>query len=152
MKYWGDLVMPDKNADRYSDIIELPHHVSKKHKPMPRENRAAQFSPFAALTGYDAEIKETSRLTDEKAELNDDMVNDINKKLQLIKDNIDQRPEITVEYFAADEKKVGGAYVVLNGAVRRIDEYNRTIVFENGNKIPIDDLYKIDYPALSKGI
>lgn len=143
MKYWSDLVMPDKNADRYADIIELPHHISKKHKPMPRENRAAQFSPFAALTGYDAEIKETSRFTDKKIELDDDKVNNINAKLQYIKDNLNKNPEISVEYFVPDEKKDGGKYVVFSGAVRIIDDYKRSIVFKDGTRIDIDDIFII---------
>jgi len=109
--------MHDNNEkdSRYADIINLPHHTSSKHPRMSRENRASQFSPFAALTGYDSEIKETARLTDEKIELDEDRIYDINAKLQYIKDNIDVKPEITVEYFISDEKKSGGAYVTLKG-------------------------------------
>ena len=110
---------------------------------MSRENRASQFSPFAALTGYDSEIKETARLTDEKIELDEDRIYDINAKLQYKKDNIDVKPEITVEYFISDEKKSGGAYVTLNDRVRIIDEYERTIVFVSGKRINIDDIYGI---------
>ena len=106
-------------------------------------SRAAQFSPFAALTGYDAEIKETARLTDEKVELDEDSVNDSNAKLRYIKDNIDENPEITVEYFVLDEKKSGGAYLTLSDRVRIIDEYERAIVFISGKRVIIDDIYKI---------
>ena len=105
--------------------------------------RAAQFSPFAALTDYDAEIKETARLTDEKVELDEDSVNDINAKLHYIKDNIDENPEITVEYFVPDEKKAGGAYLTLNDRVRIIDEYEREVVFISGKRVIIDDIYKM---------
>lgn len=137
--------MHDNNEkdSRYTDIIDLPHHTSNKHPRMSAIARAAQFSPFAALTDYDAEIKETARLTDEKVELDEDSVNDINAKLHYIKDNIDENPEITVEYFVPDEKKAGGAYVTLNDRVRIIDEYERTIVFVSGKRINIDDIYGI---------
>lgn len=137
--------MHDNNEkdSRYADIINLPHHTSSKHPRMSRENRASQFSPFAALTGYDSEIKETARLTDEKIELDEDRIYDINAKLQYIKDNIDVKPEITVDYFISDEKKSGGAYVTLNDRVRIIDEYERTIVFVSGKRINIDDIYGI---------
>lgn len=133
----------NENDDRYGDIINLPHHVSKTRKPMSRQSRAAQFSPFAALTGYDAAIDETARLTDEKIELDEDMVNDINAKLQYIKDNIDECPEITVEYFVPDEKKSGGAYVTVTDEVRIIDEYERSLVFVSGKRIFIDNIYRI---------
>lgn len=137
------MVTNDKNIERYADIIDLPHHTSSKHPRMSAIARAAQFSPFAALTGYDAEIKETERLTDEKIELDEDSVNDINAKLQYIKDNIDDNPEITVEYFVPDEKKSGGAYLTLNDRVRIIDEYERAIVFVSGKRVMIDDIYGI---------
>lgn len=129
--------------NNYDDIINLPHHTSSKHPRMSRENRAAQFSPFAALTGYDAEIKETARLTDEKIELDEDRVNEINARLQYIKDNIEENPEITAEYFVPDEKKSGGSYVTLKDSIRIIDGYERTIVFVSGKRIKIDDIYKI---------
>ena len=137
--------MQSKNEkdSRYPDIIDLPHHPSNKHPRMSAIARAAQFSPFAALTDYDAEIKETARLTDEKVELDEDSVNDINAKLHYIKDNIDENPEITVEYFVPDEKKAGGAYLTLNDRVRIIDEYEREVVFISGKRVIIDDIYKI---------
>lgn len=138
------MVTNDKNIERYADIIDLPHHTSDKHPRMSAIARAAQFSPFAALTGYDAEIKETARLTDEKIELDEDSVNDINAKLQYIKDNIDDNPEITLEYFVPDEKKSGGAYLTLNDRVRIIDEYERSIVFVSGKRVMIDDIYRIN--------
>lgn len=130
--------------NRYADIIDLPHHTSSKHPRMSAIARAAQFSPFAALTGYDAEIKETARLTDEKIELDEDSVNDINAKLQYIKDNIDDNPEIMLEYFVPDEKKSGGAYLTLNDRVRIIDEYERSIVFVSEKRVMIDDIYRIN--------
>lgn len=134
----------DENNDRYKDIINLPHYTSRKRPRMSREKRAAQFSPFAALTGYDAEIKEATRLTEEKLELDEDRVNDINSKLQYIKDHISENPEISVEYFIPDEKKSGGAYVTVSGLVRIIDEYERSVVFSDGRRIAIDDMYEIE--------
>lgn len=133
----------NEKDSRYTDIIDLPHHTSNTHPRMSAIARAAQFSPFAALTDYDAEIKETARLTDEKVELDEDSVNDINAKLHYIKDNIDENPEITVEYFVPDEKKAGGAYLTLNDRVRIIDEYEREVVFISGKRVIIDDIYKI---------
>lgn len=128
----------------YDDIIDLPHHTSTKHQRMSRDSRAAQFSPFAALTGYDAEIHEAARLTDEKLILDDDRINDINNKLQYIKDNISDDPEVLIEYFVPDSKKSGGKYVRYVGKVRIIDEYERSVVFYDGNRIIIDDIYSIE--------
>lgn len=133
----------NEKDNRYADIIDLPHHTSSKRPRMSAIVRAAQFSPFAALTGYDAEIKETARQTDEKIELDEDSVNDINAKLQYINDNIDDNPEITVEYFVPDDKKSGGAYLTLNDRVRIIDKYERSIVFVSGKRVMIDDIYGI---------
>lgn len=129
---------------KYDDIIGLPHHTSEKHPRMSRENRAAQFSPFAALTGYNAEINETARLTDEKLELSEDRINDINAKLQIIMDNIDECPEVTIEYFVPDKKKSGGAYIKKSGNIRRIDEHERILIMKDGRTIPIDDIYNLN--------
>lgn len=128
----------------YDDIINLPHPVSKKHPRMSDIARAAQFSPFAALTGYDSAVGETARLTDEKIELDEDMINDINAKLWLIKDNIAERPEITIKYFVQDERKSGGAYVVAKGNVKQIDDYERVVILTDNTKISIDNIYTIE--------
>ncbi len=132
------------NMKKYENIIDLPHHTSDKRPRMSRENRAAQFSPFAALTGYNAEINETARLTDEKLELSEDRINDINTKLQIIMDNIDEYPEVTVEYFVPDEKKSGGSYIKIIGNIRRIDEHERILIMKDNHTVPIDDIYSID--------
>ena len=95
---------------KYDDIINLPHPEPKKHPRMSMENRAAQFSPFAALTGHNEAIKETERLTDSKVELDQDAIEEINRKLMWIKDNIQSSPQATVTYFVPDSKKVGGKY------------------------------------------
>lgn len=132
------------NMKKYENIIDLPHHTSDKRPRMSRENRAVQFSPFAALTGYNAEINETARLTDEKLELSEDRINDINTKLQIIMDNIDEYPEVTVEYFVPDEKKSGGSYIKIIGNIRRIDEHERILIMKDNHTVPIGDIYSID--------
>lgn len=125
---------------KYESIKYLPHHVSQTHPQMSMLNRAAQFSPFAALTGYDAAVQETARLTDCKMELAEDDLNALNAKLQLLKDIISEQPEISVFYFEADERKAGGAYLTCDGTVKRIDEFERCLIMSSGQKIPIDDV------------
>ena len=107
----------------YEDIINLPHHVSKTRPQMSMLDRAAQFSPFAALTGYDAAIKETGRLTDEKIELDEDTKAALDMKQAYLIEMIDEQPEITIIYFLPDARKVGGAYVTVTGNLKRFDEY-----------------------------
>ena len=124
----------------YDDIIHLPHHVSSAHPPMSVINRAAQFSPFAALTGYDAAIAETARLTDDRIELGENAIDDLDLKLLILTENIQSHPEITVSYFQPDNKKAGGAYVAETGVIKKIDDYERIIVLTNGKRIPIADV------------
>ena len=125
----------------YADIINLPRPTSTKHPPMPMLNRAAQFSPFAALTGYDAAVNETARLTDEKIELDEYAKSMLSDKLQILAEHIDDLPEVT---FEPDKKKSGGAYVCVTGIVKEIDEYERIVVLEDGTKIPIHQIYEIE--------
>ena len=127
----------------YEDIINLPHHVSATRPQMPMMDRAAQFSPFAALTGYDAAIKETARLTDQKIELDDYEKEEINDKIQLIAEHLGEDFEIVITYFQPDGKKAGGAYVDALGVVKKIGEYERMIVFREGRKVSIDDILEI---------
>ena len=128
----------------YDDIINLPHHVSATHPPMTAGDRAAQFSPFAALTGYDAAIKETARLTDKKLELDESMKDVLSRRLQIIADWMKKRPEISITYFQPDMKKSGGAYVTAIGTVKKIDEYERIVIMTDGTAIPIDEIISID--------
>jgi uncharacterized protein (UPF0248 family) len=107
-------------------------------------DRAAQFSPFAALTGYDAAIKETARLTDWRIELDESMQDALNDKLQIIADRLKEHPEIAVSYFQPDAKKSGGAYVTAAGPVKKIDDYERVVVMTDGTAIPIDEIISID--------
>lgn len=131
--------MPD-----YDDIINLPHHVSTKRPQMSMLDRAAQFSPFAALTGYDAAIKETGRLTDEKIEMDEESLNMLNMKFQLLVDALDENQEVSFTYFNPDETKAGGAYVTAMGSVKKVDDYERLITMNDGTKIPMDDVYSIE--------
>lgn len=128
----------------YDDIIHLPHHVSGKHPHMSLTDRAAQFSPFAALTGHNAAIKETARLTDERVELDESMKDVLSNKLQIIAERIIEKPEIVITYFQPDEKKNGGAYVTAVGTVKKIDEYERIVVMTNRQEIPINDIIGIE--------
>ena len=130
--------------DRYDDIIHLPHHVSKTRPQMSMMDRAAQFSPFAALTGYDAAIKETGRLTDEKIELGEETKAVLDRKQRYLSDMISVQPEITVTYFLPDEKKSGGTYLAVTGKLKRIDEYERMMILTDGKKIPLDDIMDIE--------
>ena len=128
----------------YADIMNLSHPISPKHPPMSMLNRAAQFSPFAALTGYDAAVKETARLTDKKIALDEYAKSMLNEKLQMIAEHIDDLPEVTFIYFVPDKKKSGGAYVSVTGTVKEIDEFERIVVLGDGTKIPILEIYEIE--------
>lgn len=128
----------------YDDIINLPHHVSTTHPHMTAIDRAAQFSPFAALTGYDSAIKETARLTDERIGLDEYVKDDLSEKLQIIADRIKEHPEIAITYFQPDVKKKGGAYVTVVSSAKKIDEYERVVVMTDGTAIPIDEMISID--------
>lgn len=128
----------------YDDIINLPHHVSATRPHMSAIDRAAQFSPFAALTGYGDAIKETARLTEERVELDEYMKDVLSVRLQIIADQLKEHPEIAITYFQPDEKKSGGAYVTVIGRVKKIDEYERVVVMIDGTRVPIDEIASID--------
>jgi hypothetical protein len=128
----------------YDDIINLPHHVSATRPHMTAIDRAAQFSPFAALTGYDAVIKETARLTDERIKLDEYMKDTLSDRLQIIADRIKEHPEIAITYFQPDTKKDGGVYVSSVSTVKKIDNYERVVVMTDGTVIPIDEIISID--------
>ena len=130
--------------DLYEDIINRPHHVSKARPQMSELVRAAQFAPFAALTGYDAAIKETGRLTDERIELDVEALSALDMKYQLLMEAHDDAPEVTITYFQPDERKAGGKYVSAVGAVKKIDDFERRITMRDGTRIPTDDVLSID--------
>ena len=129
---------------KYDKIMGLPHHVSKTRPQMPMSDRAAQFAPFAALTGYDAAIKETGRLTDERIELDVEALSALDMKYQLLMEALDEAPEVTITYFQPDERKAGGKYVSAVGAVKKIDDFERRITMRDGTRIPTDDVLSID--------
>ncbi|CAK7024104.1 MAG: hypothetical protein EUB_02259 [Eubacterium sp.] len=128
----------------YDDIINHPHHVSKTRSQMSELDRAAQFSPFAALTGYDAAIKETGRLTGDKLNLDDGTKAILDMKQAFLMEVIDTRPEITISYFLPDTRKSGGEYVTVTGILKRFDEYERMLILTDGKKIPLDDIADIE--------
>ena len=128
----------------YDDIINLPHHVSSTRPQMSMIDRAAQFSPFAALTGYDAAIKETGRLTDEKIELDEEALSNLNMKFQILFEKLDEQPDIAITYFKPDETKSGGAYLITTDKIKKVDEYERIITTANGTKIPMDDVINLE--------
>ena len=132
----------DKDTHRYDDIINLPHPTSANHPRMSLYDRAAQFSPFAALTGHDAAIKETARLTEQKIELSEDTISRLNEKLQIVADHLET--EVTITYFVPDERKSGGAYVSYTGIVRRIDDYEHTLIMTDKTVIPIEQVSEIE--------
>ena len=111
---------------------------------MPMSDRAAQFAPFAALTGYDAAIKETGRLTDERIELDEEALTALDMKYQLLMDAFDDAPKVTITYFQPDERKAGGKYITATGAVKKVDDFERRITMQDGAKIPMDDVLSID--------
>ena len=124
----------------YADIIDLPHHVSRNHPQMPLRDRAAQFAPFAALTGYEAVVVETARLTAQKRELDAQEAEELNRQLAAVIEHLSERPEVTVEYFVPDERKSGGAYVTVTGRVRHISVPEKTLVMEDGAVVPMDEI------------
>ena len=137
-------MQPTENDHRYDSIKKLPHYQSVTRPHMSLYDRAAQFSPFAALTGYDDAVKETARLTDTKAELDEYEKAAINERLNRIQDTFDVQPEVSITYFLPDKKKSAGAYITVNGCVKKVDEYEHVVVMRNGTKVHIDDIAEID--------
>lgn len=135
---------------KYDDIINLPHHVSKKHPQMLLRDRAAQFSPFAALTGHKAAINETARLTDEKQILSEDIIAKLNEQLNFIKENISTNPIVTITYFVPDDRKSGGAYISNTGVVKKINEYNHTVILTDKTVIPIEQISEMQSDIFSE--
>ena len=131
---------------KYDDIIEMQHFVSNKYPQMSMRDRAAQFSPFAALTGYDDAIKETERLTDKKIDLDEDVLQKLDEILFVIRKKLDsgQKCRTVISYFEKDLKKDGGRYLNISGEVKRIDGYRNVIMLMDGNMIPIEDIMNIE--------
>ena len=132
----------------YDDIINLPHPTSAKHPRMPLSDRAAQFAPFAALSGHSAALVETARLTDQRMELDEDARAALDSKQQLLLERIKERPEITATWFQPDEKKDGGRYIVSTGRLKRIHEAEQVLILTDGLKIPIGDIIELESECL----
>lgn len=130
--------------NEYEDIINLPHHVSKKHPQMSMLARAAQFSPFAALTGYDAAVEETARLTEQRIELDEYEVQHLDGRIQKLSEHLPEHPLVSITYFLPDARKDGGEYITVTGSVKKIENYERKIILMDGTLIPIHEVIKID--------
>ena len=128
---------------KYDDIINLPHHVSATHPHMPMIDRAAQFQPFRALTGYEDAVHETARLTDQRVELTEDEKALLDVRLQKLADEIRSQPLVTLTYFQPDKKKAGGAYITVTGQLKKIDDYEGALVLAGGERIGIEDILEI---------
>ncbi len=128
---------------KYDDILYLPHHQSKVHQHMPREDRAAQFAPFAALTGYDDQIRETARLTDSRIELEENSKERLNDIMQYIQRHLEDQPQAVITYFVEDERKEGGRYITEHVQIRKIDLLQRRIITADKETIPMDDILDI---------
>ena len=137
----------EQKPGAYDDIIDLPHHVSTTRPQMSRLDRAAQFAPFAALTGYGAAIKETARLTDERVELGEYELMELNAGIHMLMERIEEHPQVEITYFKPDERKDGGAYLTVNSRAKKLNEYERFILLDDGTEIPFDDIYKIELCA-----
>ena len=129
---------------KYDDIIHLPHHTSSKHPRMTLYNRAAQFSPFAALTGHEDAIMETARLTQAQIELDEDMRVRLDEKLQILRAHNDMKAMVSFTYFVADGLKSGGKYITHNGSVHYIDTYHQRVIMSDGTIIPMDNIVDIN--------
>lgn len=129
---------------RYDDIIHRQHPSFPQHPRMSAMDRAAQFSPFAALTGYDAAVKETARVTESRAELTESAKAELSNRLQMLLENITEQPQITVTWYVPDARKAGGAYHTVSGMVKKLDLYRRVLVLQDEQEIPIDDLFGLE--------
>ena len=129
--------------NNYDDIINLPHHISVKHPRLSKEQRAAQFAPFAALTGYGDAIKETARITEDRIELDEEEKKKIDNKILELKNKITEKPKVTITFFVSDIKKSGGEYVTIIGNLKKIDEYNKLLILEDKKKISIKEIIEI---------
>ena len=131
-------------SGKYDDILHLPHPTSAKHPRMPVSERAAIFSPFAALSGHGAAIAETARLTDRRVELDEDTRAELDRRQAVLLKHIAEQPEVTVTWFQPDERKDGGAYLTATGRLKKLDAIQRVLVLTDGTKIPLDDVAEIE--------
>lgn len=133
-----------KDVHRYDDIIQLPHHQSTKRAHMSLHDRAAQFAPFAALTGHDAAIEETARLTEDEIILDDTAIADINEKLYEISQHLSEKWKVSITYFRPDVKKQGGAYLTDVGIIQKIKEAEQLVIMDSGIVIKMEQIIRIE--------
>ena len=131
-------------SGKYDDMIDLPHPTSNKHPRMSIQDRAAIFSPFAALSGHGAAIAETARLTDQRMELDEDTKAELDQRQAVLLEHIEEQPEITVTWFQPDGRKDGGAYLTVTGRLKKIDEAARTLILLDGTSIPLEDVVGLE--------
>lgn len=133
-----------KDAHRYDDIINLPHHQSKERPHMSLHDRAAQFAPFAALTGHEDAIKETARLTENEMLLDESIKEEINSKINELSEHLSEKQNVSITYFKPDKKKNGGAYLTDIGVIKKINEVEKVLIMDNGMKIQMEQIYGIE--------
>lgn len=131
-------------SGKYDSLLRRGCHFSEKHPPMPNCERAAQFAPFAALNGFEEAVDETARLTERQVELDDGGIEELDRALRLIAEHAGERPEISVTWFRPDDKKDGGAYLTWRGRLKKMDVYERKLVFTDGRSIPIDSIRSVE--------
>ncbi len=129
-----------ESIEKYLDIINMPHHVSRKHPQMSRYERAAQFAPFAALTGYEDIIKEEGRLTDNRIEINEEAKHILDMKMNVLMNSINNIPLVSITYFVPDERKSGGEYITIDENVKKIDILKQQIITEKGTMVPVEEI------------
>ena len=139
-------------SEVYDDILHFARPQSKKHTPMPMEDRAAQFSPFAALTGYDAAVSETARLTEDRIELDPQEAERLGERLAVLIKRQQEQPELSLLYFVPDTRKVGGAYVTVSGQLKKITDFPRCIYLTDGSEIPIENIVAVESPGLRENM
>lgn len=128
------------DPNRYDDIINLPHHVSPMRPHMSLYDRAAQFAPFKALSGYEDDISEEARLTDDQIALDENRIAVLDARLQVLEEHLSDSPKVVIRYFHPDERKAGGAYLTFIGSVKRIDPISRTLILPDGSRIPMEHI------------
>ena len=136
----------------YDDILHLARPQSKKHRPMLMEDRAAQFLPFAALTGYDAAVSETARLTEDRIELDPQEAERLGARLAVLVKRQQEQPELSLLYYVPDARKAGGAYVTVSGRIKKITDFPRCIYLTDGSRIPIEDIVAVESPCFNEEI
>lgn len=130
-------------SHKYEDIIHLPHHVSKNRPSMPTEDRAAQFAPFAALTGYGDAVRETARYTERRLQPDEEQLETLNRRLEYLHEHRTEKQKVTVTYFLQDERKEGGTYEACTGTVKKVDTFRHRLVLEEEREIPFEDLWEL---------